>query len=40
MTDTEIRLLYTLVCTPPFDLLVFYVFRDRLRFSNVFILIG
>ena len=28
MTDTEIRLLHTLVCAPPFDLLVFYVFRD------------
>ena len=32
MTDTEIRLLHTFVCAPPFDLLVFYVFRKRLRF--------
>ena len=40
MTDAEIRLLYTLVCAPPFDLLVFYVFRERLRFPIVFVLVG
>ena len=38
MTDTEIRLLHTLVCAPPFDLLVFYVFRDRLRFARSYII--
>ena len=40
MTDAEIRLLYTLVCAPPFDLLVFYVFRDRLRFARSYIICG
>lgn len=40
MTDAEIRLLYTLVCAPPFDLLVFYVFRDRLRFARSYIVCG
>ena len=40
MTDAEIRLLYTLVCAPPFDLLVFYVFRDRLRFARGYVLVG
>ena len=40
MTDAEIRLLYTLVCAPPFDLLVFYVFRDRLRFAQSYIICG
>ena len=40
MTDTEIRLLHTLVCAPPFDLLVFYVFRDRLRFARSYIICG
>ena len=37
MTDAEIRLLYTFVCVPPFDLLVFYVFRDRLRFAQRYV---
>lgn len=40
MTDAEIRLLYTLVCAPPFDLLVFYVFRDRLRFARSYVICG
>lgn len=40
MTDAEIRLLYTLACTPPFDLLVFYVFRDRLRFARSYVVCG
>ena len=40
MTDTEIRLLHTLVCAPPFDLLVFYVFRDRLRFARSYVICG
>ena len=40
MTDAEIRLLYTLVCAPPFDLLVFYVFRDRLRFARSYVVCG
>ena len=40
MTDAEIRLLYTLVCAPPFDLLIFYVFRDRLRFARIYIICG
>ena len=40
MTDTEIRLLHTLVCAPPFDLLVFYVFRERLRFARGCVLVG
>ena len=40
MTDAEIRLLYTLVCAPPFDLLVFYFFRDRLRFARGYVLVG
>ena len=40
MTDTEIRLLHTLVCAPPFDLLVFYVFRERLRFARSCVLVG
>ena len=40
MTDAEIRLLYTLVCAPPFDLLVFYVFRDRLRFARSYVACG
>ena len=40
MTDAEIRLLYTLVCAPPFDLLVFYVFRDRLRFARIYVICG
>ena len=37
MTDAEIRLLYTFVCVLPFDLLVFYVFRDRLRFAQRYV---
>ena len=40
MTDAEIRLLYTLVCAPPFDLLVFYVFRDQLRFARIYVVCG
>ncbi len=40
MTDAEIRLLYTFVCVPPFDLLVFYVFRDRLRFAQRYVVCG
>ena len=40
MPDAEIRLLYTLVCVPPFDLLVFYVFRDRLRFAQRYVVCG
>ena len=40
MTDTEIRLLHTLVCAPPFDLLVFSVFRERLRFARGCVLVG
>ena len=40
MTDAEIRLLYTLVCAPPFDLLVFYVFRDQLRFARSYVVCG
>ena len=40
MTDAEIRLLYTLVCVPPFDLLVFYVFRDQLRFARIYVVCG
>ena len=28
MSDFEIRLLHTLVCAPPFDLLVFYFFAN------------
>lgn len=40
MTDAEIRLLYTLACTPPFDLLVFYVFRNRLRFARSYVVCG
>ena len=40
MTDAEIRLLYTLVCAPPFDLLVFYVFHDQLRFARIYVVCG
>lgn len=40
MTDAEIRLLYTIVCVPPFDLLVFYVFRNRLRFARSYVVCG
>ena len=40
MTDAEIRLLYTLVCSPPFDLLVFYVFHDQLRFARIYVVCG
>ena len=40
MPDAEIRLLYTFVCVPPFDLLVFYVFRDRLRFAQRYVVCG
>ena len=40
MSEFEIRLLHTLVCVPPFDLLIFYIFRNRLRFAQVYILVG
>ncbi|MFC2316848.1 MAG: beta-carotene 15,15'-monooxygenase, partial [Selenomonas massiliensis] len=40
MTDAEIRLLYTIVCVPPFDLLVFYVFHDQLRFARIYVVCG
>ena len=40
MSDFEIRLLHTLVCAPPFDLLIFYIFRDRLRFARSHVIIG
>lgn len=40
MSDFEIRLLHTLVCAPPFDFLIFYIFRTRLRFGASFVIIG
>lgn len=40
MSDFEIRLLHTLVCAPPFDLLIFYIFRTRLRFRRSCTIIG
>ena len=40
MSDFEIRLLHTLVCAPPFDLLIFYFFRKRLSFRRSYVIIG
>ena len=40
MSDFEIRLLHTLVCAPPFDLLIFYTFRARLCFRWAYVIIG